>query len=76
MVDLFQFANCFSRVPEGKNPWFTPTPGDLQSAVNAAVAASLPQKRLSTDARGHVQLEKVRSGKPQPIFEYVEWKFQ
>ena len=44
---------------EGKNPWFTPTPGDLQSAVNAAVAASLPQKRLSTDARGHVQLEKV-----------------
>lgn len=33
--------------------------GDLQSAVNAAVAASLPQKRLSTDARGHVQLEKA-----------------
>jgi len=34
--------------------------GDIQSAVNAAVAASAPQKRLSTDYRGRVQIEEAR----------------
>ncbi|CAK9067756.1 unnamed protein product [Durusdinium trenchii] len=33
--------------------------GDIQSAVNAAVAASSPQKRLSTDPRGRVQIEQA-----------------
>ena len=35
--------------------------GDIQSAVNAAVAASTPQKRLSTDHRGRIQLEQATS---------------
>lgn len=44
---------------EGKRMEMVHGTGDIQSAVNAAVAASAPQKRLSTDYRGRVQIEEA-----------------
>ena len=35
------------------------SPGDIQDAVNAAVAASAPQKKLAPDSRGRVRIVQV-----------------
>mmetsp|Transcript_52971 Transcript_52971/g.95644 ORF Transcript_52971/g.95644 Transcript_52971/m.95644 type:complete len:284 (+) Transcript_52971:17-868(+) len=39
--------------------------GDIESAVNAAVAAAAPQKRLAPDGRGRVRIVQA-DGNPQP----------